>query len=331
MYGEQQQHQVDDGLNSSQLSFDDAARLHSSAIAMEAATIQTLRNERWHLTCEIDTLKRALEAERAEKQTLTAKVDDLQSQYEGKLRQLRDSTEGEIRKELLHAKELEIALHHKDLQLKDALLTRTDKEKKEVEVWRQKSEHHERELQERMIELESVRALHRKSEQRLMLLETSGAEKAVQSSTLTQKLADAEEQLRVVRRELDERRIGAESLRAHSDSIALQFTDIKTRNQLLEDRIKSLTEQNEQLLQRNKASQNTFEDLQDKGAQVRRSLEEKVQKYMVEMEKLKGEAYEATRLQEEIVSLKDRIVGLSTNHCCAQTSGMWAVRIPCKV
>jgi hypothetical protein len=42
VYGEQQQQQdvVEDGLNSSQLSFEDASRLHSSAIAMETATIQ---------------------------------------------------------------------------------------------------------------------------------------------------------------------------------------------------------------------------------------------------------------------------------------------------
>jgi chromosome segregation ATPase len=229
VYGEQQQHEVDDGLNSSQLSFEDASRLHSSAIAMETATIQNLRKEKWHLTCELDELKRALDAERADKQTLTAKVDGLQSQYEGKLRLLRDSTEGDIRKESLRTKELEIALHHKDAQLKDALLMRSDKENKDVEVWRQKAEHYERELQERVVELESVRALHRKSEQRLMLLETSGAEKAAEWSTLAQKLQDTEEQLRVVRRELDERRTGAESLRAHSDSIALQV-QIKISN-----------------------------------------------------------------------------------------------------
>jgi len=322
VYGDQHQQEGEDGLNSSQLSFEDASRLHSSAIAMETATIQTLRNEKWHLSCEIDTLKRSLESESSEKQALGAKVESLQAQYEGKLRMLRDGTEDEIRKESSRTHELELAvrqkdaqLSQKDAQLKEALLMRTEKEDKDIEVLRQKAAHFERELKERVLELESVRSLHRKSEQHLLLLESSGAEKAVESSTLSQKLMATEEQLNVVRRELDERRTGAESLRAHSDGIALQFTDIKTRNQLLEDKVKALTEQNEHLITRNKNSQNTFEDLQEKGSQVRRSLEEKVQQYSAEMDKLKSEAYESTRLREEVVSLKDRIVGLSQNHC----------------
>jgi hypothetical protein len=319
VYGEQQQQEVDDGLNSSQLSFEDASRLHSSAIAMETATIQTLRNEKWHLSCEIDTLKRSLEAERGERQHLSGKLESLQAQYEGKLRMLRDSTEGEIRKESLRAKDLELALNHKDAQLKEALLMKNDKENKDVEVHRQKAAHFERELQERVLELESVRALHRKSEQRLAILESSGAEKSVAVTTLEHKLQDAEEQLRMVRRELEERRTGAESLRAHSDGVALQLTDIKTRNQLLEDKVKSLTEQNEHLILRNKSSQSTFEDLQEKGSQVRRSLEEKVQQYSTEMDALKAQAHEATRLKEEVATLKERIVGLSKNHCCAST------------
>lgn len=281
VYGDHQQQnqEADDALNSSQLSFEDASRLHSSAIAMETATIQTLRNEKWHLSCEIDTLKRALNASESEKQDLVAKVNSLQEQYEGKLRLLRDSTEGEIRKESLRTKELELALHHKDTQLKEALLMRSEKEAKDVEVYKQKAEHYENELKERLLELESVRSLHRKSEQRLMQMESTGADRSIEMSSLKQKLADAEEQLRVVRRELDERRTGAESLRAHSDSIALQFNDLKTRNELLEEKVKSLTEQKEQLISRNKCSQSTFEDLQEKGAQVRRTLEEKVQQY----------------------------------------------------
>ena len=112
---------------------------------------------------------------------------------------------------------------------------RSEKEAKDVEVYKQKAAHYENELKERLLELESVRSLHRKSEQRMMQMESSGADRSVEMSSLQQKLADAEEQLRVVRRELDERRTGAESLRAHSDSIALQFNDMRTRNDLLEE------------------------------------------------------------------------------------------------
>ena len=278
-----------------------------------------MRNEKWHLSCEIDTLKRAFNASEAEKQALMAKVNSLQEQYEGKLRLLRDSTEGEIRKESLRTKELELAMHHKDTQLKEALLMRSEKEAKDVEVYKQKAAHYENELKERLLELESVRSLHRKSEQRMMQMESSGADRSVEMSSLQQKLADAEEQLRVVRRELDERRTGAESLRAHSDSIALQFNDMRTRNDLLEEKVKSLTEQNEQLILRNKSSQSTFEDLQEKGSQVRRTLEEKVQQYSLEMEKLKAEAHECVQLRQEVLTLKDRIVGLSQNYCCASS------------
>ena len=262
VYGEQQQHEVDDGLNSSQLSFEDAPRLHSSAIAMETAMIQTLRNEKWHLSCEIENLRHSLEAERSERKAACDKLESLQAQYETKLRMLRDSTVGEIRKESLHTKELELALYHKESQLKELLLMKADKDNKDTEVWRQKAEHFEREMQERILELESVRSLHRKSEQRVVMLESAAQEKAVQVSTMTHKLQDAEEQLRVVKRELEERRTGAESLRSHSDSVALQLTDMKTRNHLLEEKVKALTEQNEHLVLRNKSSQSTFEDLQ---------------------------------------------------------------------
>ena len=233
VYGDTQNHEPDDGLNSSQLSFEDASRLHSSAIAMETATIHSLRNEKWHLSCEIDRLKRELETEHNEKQSINAKLESLQAQYESKLRILRDNTEGEIRKEALHTKELEISLHQKEAQLREALQMKNEKESQEMEVYKQKVQHFERELQERIIELESVRALHRKSEQRLMLLETTGAEKSVEASALQQKLDDAQAQVRVLQRELDERRSGAESLRAHSDTIAMQFTDIKNRNQVM--------------------------------------------------------------------------------------------------
>ena len=47
---------------------------------------------------------------------------------------------------------------------------------------------------------------------------------------------------------------------------------------------------------------------------MRRSLEEKVQQYASEMEKLKLEALDAAKLRDEIVVLKERIVGLSEVH-----------------
>ena len=168
VYGDMQQHEVDDGnLSAASLSFEDASRLHSSAIAMETATIQTLRNEKWHLSCEVDELKRALGSENIEKQELSAKLQQLQLEYEAKLRLLRDSTEGEIRKVSLRTKELEIALHHKETQLQELLLKRTEVDGKDVELLRKKAEHYERELHERVLELDSVRTLHRKAEKRI--------------------------------------------------------------------------------------------------------------------------------------------------------------------
>ena len=305
---------ADDGLNSSALSFEDASRLHSSAIAMETATIQTLRNQKWHLNCKIDELKRQLDAEMNEKKALSVKIDGLQTQYESKLRLLRDSTEGDARKDSLRTRELELALHHKEQQLQEAIRLSSEKQSKDTQVLQEKVAHYEKELQERVSELEAVRALHRKSEQRVMQLETGTAEKAVETSTLSQKLANAEEQLSIVRREMEERRTGAESLRAHNDRMALEYNDMKTRTQLLEDKIQSLTEQNNQLIMRNKNSQSTFEDLQEKGSQVRRSLEDKVKQYIEDNEKLKQEAVEAGRLRQEIETLKERIVALSANH-----------------
>jgi hypothetical protein len=44
---------------------------------------------------------------------------------------------------------------------------------------------------------------------------------------------------------------------------------------------------------------------------VRRTLEEKVQQYGLEVSQLKTEAGESARLREEIATLKDRIVYLS--------------------
>jgi hypothetical protein len=41
---------------------------------------------------------------------------------------------------------------------------------------------------------------------------------------------------------------------------------------MLEERVKSLEQQNEQLTLRNKASQNTFEELQHSAAEVSRAL-----------------------------------------------------------
>ena len=96
--------------------------------------------------------------------------------------------------------------------------------------------------------------------------------------------------------------------------MALEYNEMKTRTQLLEDKIQSLTEQNNQLIMRNKNSQSTFEDLQEKGSQVRRSLEDKVKQYIEDNEKLKQEAVEAGRLRQEIETLKERIVALSANH-----------------
>jgi chaperonin cofactor prefoldin len=51
------------------------------------------------------------------------------------------------------------------------------------------------------------------------------------------------------------------------------YTDaLKTRSVLLDERVKSLEQQNEQLSNRNKASQNTFEQLQHSAAEVNRAL-----------------------------------------------------------
>ena len=55
--------------------------------------------------------------------------------------------------------------------------------------------------------------------------------------TLQQTLAATEDKLAAMQRELDERRTGAESLRAHSDRMALEYNDMKTRNELLEDKV----------------------------------------------------------------------------------------------
>ena len=237
VYGDQQQEEVDDALNSSTLSFEDASRLHSSAIAMETATIAALRNEKWHLSCEIDQLKRDLGAQQNDNSVLLAKVDTLQAKYEQNLRMLKESTEGEIRKESLRTKELELMMHHKDQELKEALVLRDEKDNKELELWKQKATHFENELRERQQELESVRSLHRKSEQRLISHEGSSAEKAMELQTLQQTLAATEDKLAAMQRELDERRTGAESLRAHSDRMALEYNDMKTRNELLEDKV----------------------------------------------------------------------------------------------
>ena len=139
---------ADDGLNSSALSFEDASRLHSSAIAMETATIQTLRNEKWHLNCKIDELKRQLDAEINEKKALSVKIDGLQTQYESKLRLLRDSTEGDARKDSLRTRELELALHHKEQQLQEAIRLSSEKQSKDTQVLQEKVAHYEKELQE---------------------------------------------------------------------------------------------------------------------------------------------------------------------------------------
>ena len=54
-------------------------------------------------------------------------------------------------------------------------------------------------------------------------------------------------------------------------SVCTYILTLKTGSALLEERVKSLQQQNEQLSLRNKASQDTFEGLQHSAAEVNRA------------------------------------------------------------
>lgn len=253
-------------------------------------------------------LKNTVDEQHREKADLTRRLDQVSAAERESQIRIRHSADIEKHNEQV-IKELKLALHH----------DRSEREKgskeeggEDKEVYRRKAEYFERELKECLLEVECLRAGLRALEGQVPM---ATSEQDDEHMTLRAQLTSAEKELRGLRQELQDRRSGDSSLRAHTDRMALEFNQLQVRASLLDQKVQALTGQNRELMLRNASAQSTFEDMQAKSAQVRERLEATLTESVQEVERAKGEAAQVPRLKEEIQTLKERVVAMAEHAC----------------